>query len=55
MDFLYRYTKDFLIADHKRYKVSLNAKIVTLLKGFYSMNYDEIRGVKEYIVKIVHY
>ena len=46
--------RDFLTNVSKRYKVSSNAEIGTVLKELYSMRYEGVGGVREYIIKMVH-
>ncbi|XP_021675589.2 uncharacterized protein LOC110661305 [Hevea brasiliensis] len=46
--------KEFLTIVSQRYKVSINAEIGTLLKQLYSMKYNDVGGVREYILIMVH-
>lgn len=45
--------KEFLTAVSQRYKISSNAEIDTLLRELYSMRYDGVGGIREYVIKMV--
>jgi hypothetical protein len=47
--------KEFLAHIKERYKVSDNAESGRLLKELMDMKYDTSKGVREFILKIVHY
>ncbi|KAL5152421.1 hypothetical protein HKD37_13G038563 [Glycine soja] len=50
----YQIAKEFSDALGKRYQVSDNAKSKCLMKQLTNIRYDNVRGVREFIMKMVH-